>query len=197
MTVLLKRLINILLAVLFTPFLAFAQTPETVSTTALIGQYTENVIKACPVFWEAVGARVDPDQRSTNLWVDDDSGRSEFMAFLGTQMGSSAPDASGLAAMAGDPLTVATECAAQKIQLMQSMVVDLPVNILESIRTISQNLGASVDTAGQPSGNINIGKSFSDGFLVGDIRMTGRRAQHRAGYFCRGKQSGRMKEVQI
>ena len=100
------------------------------------------VTKACPTFWEEVTAKIDITNQSSNLWLDDELGRVEFIEFLRDSMGANAPDDTGLNVMADDPLTVATECATQKIQLMQTLVVDMPRNIMGSMQLVAQTFGA-------------------------------------------------------
>jgi microcystin-dependent protein len=89
-----------------------------------------------------------------------------------------APDATALGAMADDVATVAAECATQRLGLLDGLVDKLPNDALAAMAAVTETLSDAV-------GSLN-----NDGFLVGDIRFTGRHEPAEGWVFLLGQSVG-------
>ena len=114
----------------------YAQEEETLTRAEIIEGHRQAVKRACPQFWEEITAQVDITQHTAGLWIDDAAGRTEFIDYLSEMMAELAPDQAGLETLADDPLSVATECATQKTQLMERLIVDLPNDLMNTMQAV-------------------------------------------------------------
>lgn len=127
-----------------------------------IAALNQRVLDACPAYWEDVRTAIDPESVVDDHWQADAADRDAFIDFIETELGLSAPDPADLAAMADDIATVAAECATQRLGLLDGLIDQIPTDALAAIDAVSSQLEGIQGSLG------------NDGFLVGDIRMTGR-----------------------
>ncbi|GJL90072.1 MAG: hypothetical protein DHS20C03_37810 [Minwuia thermotolerans] len=151
---------------------AFGQDP--IDVAAL----NQRAIDACPVVWEDIRTDIDPAAITGDVWQADTADRDAFKAFIVAELGGSAPDETGLNTMADDLPTVAAECATQRLGLLDGLINKLPNDALAAIAAVSEELQSGVS-----------GLSL-DGFLVGDIRMTGRSTPAEGWLFLVGQRIG-------
>ena len=128
----------ILTAVVLTPHTGFTATEE-----ALALQQT--VDDACPIMWENIIDEMDVSLAGADLWINDAAGKQAFIDYLDETMGAGTVDAAGLDLMASDNLTVATECAAQRVALKHHLIVNMPNDIFTAMDVYA---GALVGGAG-------------------------------------------------
>lgn len=122
----------------------------------------QNVLDACPVVWEDIKTEIDPSSVSGDVWDGDATDKETFKTFLATAMGGGAPPAAELEAMASDTSTVASECATQRIALLDALLSRLPKDALQA-------MGSVLDQLDVAAGAIEYG-----GWRIGNVRLTGR-----------------------
>lgn len=138
----------------------------------------QRMLAACPALWEDIKVDIDPANVSGDHFAGSTTDRQAFMDFVAAEMGAAAPDAAGLAAMADDLPTVAAECATQRLGLLDGLINKLPNDALAALAAVSEEMQAS-----QPGLD-------ADGFLVGDIRITGRSEPAEGWLFLVGQSIG-------
>ncbi len=133
---------------------------------------------ACPTIWEDISADIDPAVVVGDHWQGDSADRDAFIDFISTEMGAAAPDATGLAAMADDLPTVAAECATQRLGLLDGLINKLPGDALAALSSVTEAMQGGASALVQ------------DGFLVGDVRVTGRDQPAEGWLFLTGQTIG-------
>ncbi len=137
--------------------------PSVGTTTPLdLSTLGQRVVSACPAIWEDIKAAIEPESVSGDPWQADATDRDAFIDFIEAELGLNAPGPAELEAMADDIATVAAECATQRLGLLDGLVDKLPNDALAAIDAVTEQLSQS------------IGGLDNDGFLVGDVRFTGR-----------------------
>lgn len=112
------------------------------------------------------------------MWNGDTTDKDTFKTFLVAMMGASAPDSAGLETMASDPSTAASECATQRIALLDALLSRLPRDALQAMNSVLDQLGlAALAIEG-------------GGWQIGDVRITGRPERAPGWLFMNGQTIG-------
>ena len=138
----------------------------------------QRVVDACPALWEDLATAIEPGDVSGDPWQANGADRDAFILFLETELGLNAPDSVELEAMADDVATVAAECATQRLGFLDGLVDRLPGDALAAMAAVTEALEAGVE-------GLN-----DDGFLVGDVRFTGRSEPAEGWEFLLGQSVG-------
>ena len=143
----------VLFLTLMTTQLMFARSTHA-STYA---DLTQQMAQGCPVAWEDLAVAINSSLPAGDLWANDAADRSAFVAIYAAQN----PDFSAAQVEAdADNLTiVAAECASFRLAVLEELLAQTSLDI---------------DAATTEAGNSGLIQLSNDGFLTGDVRMTGR-----------------------
>lgn len=127
-----------------------------------INSLQQNMLDACPAVWEDIKSEIDPAALTGDVWSGDASDKEAFKTFLAVMMGASAPTSTELESMASDPSTVASECATQRIALLDALLSRLPKDALHAMNSVLDHLSIAQQAI------------QGGGWTVGDVKITGR-----------------------
>ncbi len=154
-----KRCLECLLVVSLTVGNAAAQPVDEIDVDALAAL----VQSACPAHWESLTSEFAPAAMQGDPWRGDGADRAAFVAYLQQVAIDNAANASDVAGMADDMMTVITECGAQRLRLLGVLRAKLPQGIAASLVAGSQTGltqspdGLSRQTAGLSCNAIKVG----------------------------------------
>jgi microcystin-dependent protein len=158
--------------------LLFTSHSATAQNEIDINALSQRMQNACPLVWHDIKVDIDPAAINGDVWNSDAADRDAFKQFLATTLGAAAPDDAGLNTMADDLATVAAECATQRLGFLDGLINKLPNDALAAIAAVSEEMQAGANALNQ------------DGFLVGDIRITGRAEPAEGWLFLTGQSIG-------
>lgn len=143
-----------------------------------INVLNQRMLDACPGLWEDIRDDIDTGAIDGDHWQGNTADRDAFIDFISSEMGAAAPGPEGLDAMADDLATVAAECATQRLGFLDGLIDKLPGDALAAIEAVSEHMQGAASALSQ------------DGFLVGDIRITGRLDPAEGWLFLAGQSIG-------
>lgn len=143
------------------------------------GMLEQRMRDACPGIWEDVRSQIDPSALLDGVWNGNIADKDAFKAFLAAAMGAEAPTEAELESMASDASTVASECAAQRIALLDGLLARIPNDALVAMNSVMDQLNVTAEAVER------------GGWNIGDLRLTGQPEPSPGWIFMSGQTIGK------